>query len=165
MTACAGPRGGSEDKEGRATHPGLPSHPPTRPATHRPTHPRPLPADPEDQILEVAVSTGGLDGAPPRAFERLVAPLTPALNEAAKLAHRITEEELAGAPLWPEAAAALVAWVAQECARTHPRGCTPVFIGHNIRRWAAPARAAIPTLSPKRPGRDARPLRADRGRR
>lgn len=34
--------------------------------------------------------------------------------------------------LWPDQASDMFAWMLTECRRTHPLGCTPVIVGHNI---------------------------------
>jgi len=67
-------------------------------------------------------------------FERLVRPLTAQLNPDAQKAHGLTMRDLVGADGWPVVATDLLRWLAKECAESHPGGCIPVFIGHNIAR-------------------------------
>lgn len=52
----------------------------------------------------------------------------------AQAAHGLTMDDLQGAQYWPGVAHDLIVWLHRECQRTHPHGCVPVFIGHNINK-------------------------------
>ena len=93
----------------------------------------------------LAVSTGAAPGAP--RFSRLVDPLKQSLNPYAQGAHGLQLAQLRrdGRP-WPAVATEFVRWILSECLRSHPGGCRPVFIGHNVERWACGARCCQLTM-------------------